>query len=713
MNSDESSPSLLLPGSNCWLTEQAEAIAFLVDGEAYYRAVREAIAQARHSILMLGWDIDSRLKLIDEPPRDGHPVDLGDFLNSVVRQRKGLHAHILMWDFAMIYTLEREWLPIYKLGWRTHRRLRFRLDDQHPLGASHHQKVVVVDDKVAFVGGFDLSKWRWDSSEHRADDPRRVDPDGNPYPPFHDIQMLVSGPAAARLGDLARERWYRATGERLSAIESGPEHMPWPASAEPALRDVEIGIARTLPRYGQYEEVREIEQLHLDIIDSARRFLYFENQYLTSGLLQQAISRRLEEEHGPEVAIVLPRKTGGWLEQHTMDVLRDRLLHHLQESDRYNRLRIYYVTLPGTQPEFVQVHSKVVIADDDHLTIGSANLSNRSMGLDSECNLALDSHGEVRQQRAIAAFRSQLLAEHLGCDPQQAARTLEREGSLLATIEQLRGNPRTLTPLEPTTPPEVDGLVPDQQLLDPERPIEPDKMVNLFVGEEEQKPAGRRMLGAGLMLGALLLLAALWRWTPLGAWLTPERLQGLFESIATLPAAPLIIIATFIVAGLAVVPLTLLVVVTVLTFGPLEGILYSHVGATLSALVAFGIGQRMGRQTIRQLTGSWINRLSRRLGERGILAIIVLRIIPVAPFTVINLVAGASHIRFRDFLIGTLIGLLPGMLALGTFVDGLLRTLQNPSWRTLVWLLVVIAIIALGSYLLQRGLAYHRRRKKA
>lgn len=209
-----------------------------------------------------------------------------------------------------------------------------------------------------------------------------------------------------------------------------------------------------------------------------------------------------------------------------------------------------------------------------------------------------------------------------------------------------------------------------------------------------------------MLLAALLLLAALWRWTPLGSWLTPERLQGTFEAIAALPAAPLVVIAVIVVAGLLVVPLTMLVVVAVLTFGPLEGILYSHIGATLSALLAFAIGQGMGRQTIRQLAGSWLNHLSRRLGKRGLLAVILLRVIPVAPFTVVNLVAGASHIRLRDFLLGTVIGLLPGMLALSAFVDGLLRTLQQPGWRTVVWLLAVIAIIMLGAYLLRRGLSY-------
>ncbi len=703
MDDKDSTSRYLEAGQNCWRKEPAEQVAFLIDGEDYFRAIREAIAQARHSILILGWDIDSRMELVRPHPDDGLPTQLGDFLNEVVSRKKSLHAHILIWDFAMIYSLEREWLPIYKLGWKTHRRLHFYMDDKHPLGASQHQKVVVIDDQVAFVGGFDLSKWRWDSSEHQADDPRRVDPNGDPYPPFHDIQMVVSGEAAARLGDLARTRWQQATGEQLEPV-AADSPSPWPESTPVAIHDIDVAIARTEPEYGEKEETREIEALYLDAIAAAKSCIYLENQYLTSKLIQDALIKRTKEEDGPEIVIVLPQQTGGWLEQHTMDVLRDRLLRELKTADKHHRLRVYYATIPGTQPQFVQIHSKVMVVDNDFLTVGSANLSNRSMGLDSECNLAIETQTRDEHRRGIAAFRDRLLAEHLDQKPSEIARMMEHEGSLIATIEAFSGGERTLTPLEPLTPPEVDSLVPDQQFLDPERPIEGDKMVDLFVSKEEQKPAGGRMLGAGIMLGLLLLLAILWRWTPLGEWLTPDRLQGLFEAIAALPASPLIVIATIMLAGLLVVPLTMLVIVAVLTFGPIEGLLYSHIGATLSALLAFGIGHGLGRQSVRRLAGSWVNRLSRRLGERGILAVIVLRIIPIAPFTVINMVAGASHIRFRDFLLGTLIGLLPGMLALSAFVDGLLRTLREPSWRTAIWLLAIIGIITLGMYLLRKGL---------
>src|SRR5829696_5468714 len=184
-----SEQALLVPGRNCWRIERARKVSFLIDGAAYFTAVRAAIAKARRSVFILGWDIDSRIRLVPDGVNDGFPEELGDFLNEVVKRRRDLRMYVLSWDFAMVFAMDREWLPMYKLDWRTHRRLNFLLDDKHPVGASHHQKVVVVDDAVAFVGGLDLTHSRWDTSKHECRSAWRVNPDGKPYRPYHDVQV--------------------------------------------------------------------------------------------------------------------------------------------------------------------------------------------------------------------------------------------------------------------------------------------------------------------------------------------------------------------------------------------------------------------------------------------------------------------------------------------------------------------------------------------
>ena len=211
MNGETVTSTLLRIGHNCWRTEKAQRVAVAIDGACYFRALREAILGARQRVIIIGWDIHSRLQLIRKGVDDDYPTELGALLDFVASKRK-IDVYVLSWDFAMIYLLERETFPLYSLNWKTHSRVHFHLDAAHPPGASQHQKIVVVDDGLGFCGGLDLSVWRWDTSEHTVEDKHRVDPDGKPYPPFHDLQMAVDGDAAAALADLARERWRRATG---------------------------------------------------------------------------------------------------------------------------------------------------------------------------------------------------------------------------------------------------------------------------------------------------------------------------------------------------------------------------------------------------------------------------------------------------------------------------------------------------------------------
>ena len=298
---------ILAEGRNCWRLARAARAAFLIDGAAYFAAFAAAAEQAQESIFIIGWDVDSRVRLVPADAGCTLPAELVHFLNALVSQRRRLHVYILNWDFAMVFALERERLPILKLGWRTHRRVHFCMDGKHPVGASHHQKIVVVDDAIAFVGGIDLAIRRWDTPEHRADDPRRMDPRGQLYPPVHDVQMAVDGEAAAALGELARWRWWRASGRHISTAHES-EREPWPAALEPDLKNVSVAISRTQPAYNGTPEVHEAEVLHLDAIAAARRSIYIEAQYFTSTTIGCALAKRLAEPGGPEVILVLPAK---------------------------------------------------------------------------------------------------------------------------------------------------------------------------------------------------------------------------------------------------------------------------------------------------------------------------------------------------------------------------------------------------------------------
>lgn len=687
---------ILEEGRNCWQVAHARRAAFIIDGENYFRAVREAICQARRSIFIVGWDIHSEIRLVRNGAGDGYPETLAALINALVRERRKLNAYILNWDFAMIYTLEREFFPRYKVCWRSSDRVMFCLDGEHPVGGSQHQKIVVIDDRVAFAGGMDLGMRRWDTSAHRIDDERRIDPNGQPYPPFHDVQMVVDGEAAVALGELARERWRAAVSTSPVAGDNGLEGDGWPQSVQPALTDIDVGIARTFPVYKGREAIREVERLYLDSIAAATRFIYIENQYFSSAKIGEALVGCLAQAQGPDVVLVMPAETGGWLEQHTMDVLRGRLLREMRRADRFNRLRVYAVRLAKHPHRALMVHAKLMIVDDRIVRVGSSNLSNRSLGLDSECDLVIESTPSRDCGAAVTDFRRRLLAEHLGKEIAEVAAAEAAQPSLIAAIESLSGGERTLEPMSGEISKDLEEWVPDAELLDPEKPIEPDALLAYFIGPGQQKPLFRRLLGIGLFLAVVFGLLAMWRWTPMGEWLDLDIAARAGQWLDAQPLTPLLVMVVYVLAGLAGVPITLMIVATVMVFGPWAGMAYALIGAQLSALAAFGLGQLLGQDAVRRIAGSRVNRLSSALGKRGVLTIATLRIVPVAPFIVINVIAGVSEIRLRDFAIGSLLGMTPGVVAIAFLADRMVAFLRDPSLTSVAVLVAVVVVVVSG-----------------
>jgi len=210
-----------------------------------------------------------------------------------------------------------------------------------------------------------------------------------------------------------------------------------------------------------------------------------------------------------------------------------------------------------------------------------------------------------------------------------------------------------------------------------------------------------RFVLAALVL-ALLALAALWRYGPLAQILTLEQLLHAGGFVASQPAGPLWVVAVFALVSLAGVPVVLLIVCTEVLLGPVLGAACALVGSVLSAALGFGIGRAFGPENVRRLAGDVVDAISRRLARRGILAVLVVRVVPVAPFTVINVVAGASHIRPRDFLVGTLLGMAPGIAGLALFSQQALHALAQPSGSKLLRLAAVIVLLAATLYAVRR-----------
>jgi phospholipase D1/2 len=158
-------------------------------------------------------------------------------------------------------------------------------------------------------------------------------------------------------------------------------------------------------------------------------------------------------------------------------------------------------------------------------------------------------------------------------------------------------------------------------------------------------------------------------------------------------------------------PVTLLIAVTGIVFGPVAGAAYAIVGALLSASATYGLGRWLGRDVVHRMLGPRVNRLSRRIAKRGIVAVAIVRLLPIAPFTVVNVVAGASHLSFRDYLLGTLLGMSPGILITVTFVHNLAEAIRNPSLETILILAGIVILLIGFAIFLQRLFAGKKQRE--
>jgi phosphatidylserine/phosphatidylglycerophosphate/cardiolipin synthase-like enzyme/uncharacterized membrane protein YdjX (TVP38/TMEM64 family) len=695
---DTQAPSLLRPGYNCWAVSRADRVALIVDAADYFRAFYEAALRARHSITILGWDFNSQTRLHFDPVEpNGPPALLGDFLNYLVSRRHSLHVHVLNWDYPMVFGTDREFPPLYGFGWTPARRVHLRYDDTHPVAGSHHQKVVVIDDAIAFIGGIDLTVRRWDSSEHLPQDPRRV-AYGKPYPPFHDLMVMLDGEAARSLATLTRERWLAATGQKMkpviAGVRAGGDDDPWPASFAPELQSVEVGIARTAPPRGELPAIKEVEKLYLDMIASARKTLYIENQYFTAPRIAAALEKRLSEPDGPEIVLVLRLLSHGWLEEHTMHVLRTRLIERLRKRDRHGRFRVYYPHVPSlSEGCCLDVHSKLMIVDDRVLRIGSSNLCNRSLGLDTEADVAIEARGRPQVANVIRRFRDRLLAEHLGVPLEKVRVEVERNGSLHGAIKTLMHDGRSMRELD-ALPEWSDAVINVAAVADPDEPIALDALLLDRQHGEAPPPEKIRWAQLGLVAGLIIAMTALWRWTPLAHTVSPEAVIGWAKDFGDHGWAPLVVMALYTPACLVMFPRPLITLAAVIAFGPWLGFLYALLGICGSAVVTYYLGRRMKRDSVRRLAGPRLDRMIDVLKKYGLLAMTLLRLVPIAPFAVESIVAGAIHMRLWHVIAGTAIGLLPGTLATTIFGDAIETALTGAG--EVNWWLVGIAVGLLG-----------------
>lgn len=421
-------------GETCWRVASADRAALLVASQPYFTAALRAMEKARHSILLLGWTFDPRTRLApDGQMGSDEPDEIGRVLLRLSETRPHLDIRLLIWKSALPVAATQQFFPHAARGWFSGTRIKFCLDDQIPFGACQHQKVLVIDDRLAFCGSGDISVDRWDTSMHLQEDLRRILPTRLFHPPRHELMLMVDGAAARSLGELFRERWRRVAGEAPAlAPRRGPEL--WPPEVSPDLANLEIAIARTLPGWRGQARVDEIRRLTLESIAQARQAIYLENQYFTSPVVTDALAKRLSEPNGPEVVLITTGQAPSWFDRLTMDRVRGAMLARLRAADRFGRFRAFSPTTSGGRE--IIVHSKCSIFDNRVLRVGSANLNNRSFGFDSECELGVEASAAAAQA-GVEGLRDRLVGHFLGVAPEIVARARARHGGLGRAIDSL------------------------------------------------------------------------------------------------------------------------------------------------------------------------------------------------------------------------------------------------------------------------------------
>ena len=433
--------SLLEPGTTCWRVETASRAALLIDMEAYFDAAMDAMSRAKHCVHFLNWAFEANTFFHPGPDCTGKESDrIGNFLVALAKN-PAIDVRVLCWKSAMPVAATQHFFPFMDRKAFAGSQVKFVLDGKLPIGACHHQKMIVVDDAIAFCGGGDIGPDRWDTPAHLDADPRREKTrrDNKAFDSRHEVMGMVDGAAAAALGELFRDRWRRATGQKLPACPA-VRRPRWPGGIEPAFGDIAVGLSRTSAAWRDYPEVRETEALHVAAIRQAKACIYMENQYFTSPLIAAELATRLREPDGPEVILVSTEHSPSYFDQVTMDRTRLNFIKTLTSADRHSRFHAYSpVTTLGRT---IIVHAKLTIIDDTLMRIGSANINNRSLGFDTECDLSFEATGpgSAANRAEITRLRNKLLAHWLGCPQPPMEEVIRKAGCVGAALEQLRAN---------------------------------------------------------------------------------------------------------------------------------------------------------------------------------------------------------------------------------------------------------------------------------
>jgi len=220
--------------------------------------------------------------------------------------------------------------------------------------------------------------------------------------------------------------------------------------------------------------------------------------------------------------------------------------------------------------------------------------------------------------------------------------------------------------------------------------------------KNDKKSRRRQIWFAVAIVLVLFGIASAWQWSPLADQIDIRKVSAWAVALRKNPARPFIILAAYFVGSLILVPITVLIIATAIVFGPILGLVYSLVGSFLGAGVTYALGYFLGRDFVQRTTGPKWERVERKIGQSGIIAVAALRLLPIAPFSIVNIISGAFHVPVRDYILGSLLGLLPGIVVINLFAHQFERAIRNPGAGSFAVLAALVLLSVLGILWLRR-----------
>lgn len=673
-----------------------QRVTSLIDGSAYFKAFMEFAQRAERRIFIMGWDFDTRL-ILKQDGGNGQPLTLGGFIESLLLKKPQLEVRVLCWDFAAVYLFERQLFPALQFSAAVRSRIAIKYDGQHVAGASQHQKVVLIDNGTIFMGGVDFGIGRHDSPEHKPEDPLRNSGFRKSYMPVHDVQLVMSGYEIGRWFEhLAVARWDLATGERLQPLQ---EHhpIPWPDYLPVELQQTETLVSLTRPSFAGLRGSYQIQNVLCDAIAQTQRFLYIENQFFTSTAIFGALQQLLATKPEAHLLMVLPSRYHTRAEAYVIGYQQRRLMQKLQTQGGADRV---FPTGPVIyRPKYcpIAIHSKILIVDDEILSIGSANFNNRSMGLDFEVNVSFFAEQGPGVREFIQKLRNALLAEHMDLGPDVDINALCLEPKRFKALLEEPTSQRGLRYLSLKTErwQRFSGFL--MHVIDARKPLPPalfiQKLFRYYASPLFLKPLSSILLFY-FAVGALVGLYLIEPLVPL------PFAQDMILSILAMVALPFTLNFGFMLAA--------------------QPDVVAWVRFFIAAGISLAAGQALGLLASRVGLKDWYRKhyyslfSQQGFSEQSLLSITFLRLLPLVPFSLFNFFAAVFGVKLWRSWASALLSTLPAMLGM-FIVTGLIAAIptENDTIRQVAEIILLLIATLLSAVLLIRLLRHRKLHKNS